>query len=135
MTAVTPPTPTPVPIIDPVAQTVVNDLQDVISDAADAAKTAIISASPFMGTPVIKQIWEGIFDLVVSKLMNPLVTLSGRVVISLEEYKNLKAVVAAQAALDAAKQTGDSSAITQASQKVDSTAAAAIQYVGGVTTT
>lgn len=122
--------PVPVPTVNKPAQEVVTIIEDLVEKGEEAAEIAIIAQAPWMGTPVWKQIWEALFDWLVKLVMRPVASLGGRVVISIEEYVALKNAARAQADLDAAKKTGDSNAISQASSKVDDAVASVVHYVG-----
>jgi hypothetical protein len=121
---------TPVPTVNEPAQDVVNVIEDLAQKGEEAAETAIIAAEPWLGTPVLKQIWETAFDFLVKLIMRPVASLGGRVIIQAEEYLALRNVASAQVALNQAQQKGDPDAILQASQAVDKAVAPIIQYVG-----
>lgn len=121
---------TPVPTVNQPAQDVVSVIEDLTQKGEDAAETAIIAAEPWMGTVIIKQAWEALFDYVVKLVMRPVASLGGRVIIDAEEYLALQKVASAQVALAQAKQKGDTDAIQKASAEVDLAVAPVIQYVG-----
>lgn len=121
---------TPVPTINTAGQDAVSLVDKLTKDGESAAETAIIAAEPIMGTFILKQLWEAVFDWLIGYVMTPLAALGGQVVISTEEYFSLKQAVAAQAALDVAKKTGDANAISKASQDVDTAVAGVLHYVG-----
>lgn len=127
-------TPQPVPTTNQPAQQAVDLIQKLTEEGEAAAEAAIIAAEPWMGTVVIKQIWEAVFDWIVKLIMRPVAMLGGRVIISVEEYIALKSAAHAQAALDAAKKKGDPNEISQASDAVDQAVAGVIQYVGATHT-
>ena len=130
----TDPAPTPVPTTNSGAQDVVTVVQNLEQTGETAAETAIIAAVPWMGTVILKQIWEAFFNWLFQLIAVPLANYSGRVVIDVEEYLALKKVASASAALTAAKQSGDSNAISQASTAVDQAVAPVIQYIGATHT-
>lgn len=121
---------TPVSTTDTGAQDAVTGIENLISAGETSAETAIIASNPSLGTPIVKQIWEALFDWFVSLLEKPLATYGGYVIVDLQEYAALRNAVTAQAALDIAKKTGDSHAITQASSNVDAALAGVINYIG-----
>lgn len=123
-------TPTPVPTTNAGAQDAVTLIENAGKVGEDAAEAAIIAAAPFMGTPVLKQIWEAIFDWIFQLFLRPIARFGGMVVITAEEYLALRGAVQAQSTLDAAKKTGDSNAISKASSAVDQAVASVVQYVG-----
>jgi len=127
-----PPTtpPSPVPTVDQPAQDAVNAITTLVQDGEQAAEAAIIASAPVMGTPVLKQIWEAAFDWLIKFIMQPLAMYGGRVIVDAQEYFALKNAVAAQAALDAAKKTGDLNAIQNASSQVDQAVASVVNYIG-----
>jgi hypothetical protein len=130
-TTPTPQTPgAPVATVNVPAENVTGAANKLLQTGISAAETAIIAAEPWMGTTVWKQLWEAALSALMNWIAAPIVTWSGQVVISIEEYEALQTAVSAQAALDAAKQTGDQNAISQASQNVDSAILGAIQYIG-----
>lgn len=122
--------PQPVPTVNNTAQDVVTEVEKLETDGEQAAEAAIISAAPWMGTVIWKQVWEAIFDWLFWMLAKPLASLSGRVAITVEEYVALQNVASAQVALAAAKQKGDVNAIQKASAEVDLSVAPVIQYIG-----
>jgi hypothetical protein len=129
---VTDPTPpTPVPTTNAGAQDAVTLIETLGQQGETAAEAAIIAAAPVMGTPVLMQLWEAVFEWVANLILKPLASLGGKVVIDVEEYVALTKAASAQAALDAAKQSGDANAISKASSDVDTAVAGVVQYVGG----
>lgn len=124
------PSPAPVPTVNPTAQDAVTTIENLGEKGEQMAEAAIIAQAPFMGTPVLKQLWESAFDYLVKLILRPIASLGGRVVIDVQEYIALKSSAAAQAALDSAKKNGDSNAIQKASDDVDKAVAGVIQYVG-----
>lgn len=128
----TPTPPTPVPTTNAAGQDAVTVLENLANLGETAAEAAIIAAVPAMGVPVWKQIWEAIFDWIVTLISAPIASLGGRIVIDVQEYVALKTAVTAQVALDTAKKTGDSHAVAQASQNVDTAVAGVIRYVGAI---
>lgn len=124
------PSPQPRPQVNSTAQDVVTEVEKLETEGEQAAETAIIAAVPWMGTVVLKQIWEGVFDWLFWLIAKPLASLSGRVVITAEEYLALRNVASAQVALATAKQKGDTHAIQEASAQVDLAVAPVIQYIG-----
>ena len=125
-----PPPPTPVPTTNAGAQDAVTVLENLGQMGETAAETAIIADAPFMGTPVLKQIWEAIFEWVCSLILKPIASFGGRVVISIEQFSALNATAAAQVALKQAQQAGNVTAIATASAEVDLAVAKVVQYVG-----
>lgn len=124
------PSPAPVPTVNTTAQDAVTVIENLGEKGEQMAEAAIIAQAPFMGTPVLKQLWESAFDYLVKLILRPIASLGGRVVIDVQEYIALKSSAAAQAALDSAKKNGDSNAIQKASDDVDKAVAGVIQYVG-----
>lgn len=124
------PSPAPVPTVNTTAQDAVTTIENLGEKGEQMAEAAIIAQAPFMGTPVLKQLWESAFDYLVKLILRPIASLGGRVVIDVQEYIALKSSAAAQAALDSAKKNGDSNAIQKASDDVDKAVAGVIQYVG-----
>lgn len=125
---------TPIPVVNQGAQDVVDIIENLTQVGEDAAEAAIIAEVPVMGTPVLKQVWEAIFDWIVKFIMKPVASLGGRVLISAEEYLALRKAASAQVALDQAKKTGDSNAISKASSEVDQAVASVVHYVGATHT-
>jgi hypothetical protein len=123
---------TPLPTTD----TAATDANKVVVAALKAAETpieaAIIVAEPLMGTPVLKQIWEGLFDWLISTLSSALGMLTGYVLVDAQRLADLNTAAAALVVLQAAQKSGDPNAIAKANQDMDSAVAPILHYVGSI---
>lgn len=112
------------------AQFVRTGLVDIVNAEVTAAESSLIAAQPWLGLPVVKQLWEKAFQYFVGQLTQGLAIFAGKVVVDAEEYFNLKKAAKALQDLNAAKASGDQNAINQASSHVDETVAPLLHYVG-----
>ena len=117
---------------DSTAAIVSQTVTDIFGAAVTAAETAIIAAQPWLGLPVIKQLWEALFSYIVGKISGALGTGAGFLVIDLQTYTEVTNAASAIQALHAAQTSGDSNAITQARAQADAAAAALLHYNGSV---
>ena len=117
---------------DSTASIVSQTVTDIFGAAVTAAETTIIAAQPWLGLPVIKQLWEALFSYIVGKISGALGTGSGFLVIDLQTYTEVTNAASAIQALQAAQTSGDSNAITQARAQADAAAAALLHYNGSV---
>ena len=117
---------------DSTAAIVSQTVTDIFGAAVTAAETAIIAAQPWLGLPVIKQLWEALFSYIVGKISGALGTGAGFLVIDLQTYTEVTNAASAIQALQAAQTSGDSNAITQARAQADAAAAALLHYNGSV---
>ena len=117
---------------DSTAPIVSQTVTDIFGAAVTAAETAIIAAQPWLGLPVIKQLWEALFSYIVGKISGALGTAAGFLVIDLQTYTEVTNAASAIQALQAAQTSGDSNAITQARAQADAAAAALLHYNGSV---
>ena len=117
---------------DSTASIVSQTVTDIFGAAVTAAETTIIAAQPWLGLPVIKQLWEALFSYIVGKISGALGTGAGFLVIDLQTYTEVTNAASAIQALQAAQTSGDSNAITQARAQADAAAAALLHYNGSV---
>ena len=117
---------------DSTASIVSQTVTDIFGAAVTAAETTIIAAQPWLGLPVIKQLWEALFSYIVGKISGALGTAAGFLVIDLQTYTEVTNAASAIQALQAAQTSGDSNAITQARAQADAAAAALLHYNGSV---
>ena len=117
---------------DSTASIVSQTVTDIFGAAVTAAETTIIAAQPWLGLPVIKQLWEALFSYIVGKISGALGTAAGFLVIDLQTYTEVTNAASAIQALQAAQTSGDSNAITQARAQADQAAAALLHYNGSV---
>ena len=117
---------------DSTASIVSQTVTDIFGAAVTAAETAIIADQPWLGLPVIKQLWEALFSYIVGKISGALGTAAGFLVIDLQTYTEVTNAASAIQALQAAQTSGDSNAITQARAQADAAAAALLHYNGSV---
>ena len=117
---------------DSTASIVSQTVTDIFGAAVTAAETMIIAAQPWLGLPVIKQLWEALFSYIVGKISGALGTGAGFLVIDLQTYTEVTNAASAIQALQAAQTSGDSNAITQARAQADAAAAALLHYNGSV---
>ena len=117
---------------DSTASIVSQPIADIFGAAVTAAESAIIAAQPWLGLPVIKQLWEALFSYIVGKISGALGTGAGFLVIDLQTYTEVTNAASAIQALQAAQTSGDSNAITQARAQADAAAAALLHYNGSV---
>ena len=117
---------------DSTASIVSQTVTDIFGAAVTAAETAIIADQPWLGLPVIKQLWEALFSYIVGKISGALGTGAGFLVIDLQSYTEVTNAASAIQALHAAQTSGDSNAITQARAQADAAAAALLHYNGSV---
>jgi len=125
-------TPTPLPTTDQAASVADSAVTLAVNSAETAAETAIIAADPVMATPVLEQLWEAILKFLFGYLGGFLAKGAGFVVVDVQEYFALRKAASALAALQAAQQSGDQNAITQASAGMDAAVAPVLHYIGSV---
>lgn len=121
---------TPLPTTDKPAQIAVKSVGELTSVAITTAETALIAYQPWLGWPVIKQLWESAFSYFVSQFGQALGIFAGYKVVDVQEYFALKNAASALAQLNAAKASGDINAINQASAAADAAAAPILHYIG-----
>lgn len=122
--------PTPLPTVDATASSVNKTVQSVVGDAVPLAEAALIAAQPWLGWPIICQLWEAAFGAIINALGTALGVMGSYVVMDVQKYIDLTNAANALVALNAAKASGDSNAIEQASQAADAAAQPIIQYIG-----
>lgn len=120
----------PLPTTDKAAQLANKTLGELTNAAISAAETGLIAAQPWLGWPVIKQIWQKAFSYFVGQLGGALGVYAGYRVVDVQEYLDLKNAAKALAQLNAAKALGDPDEINKASAAADKAVAPILHYVG-----
>lgn len=105
-------------------------IEAIFKIAVPVAEAAIIASAPFMATPVLKQIWEELFEVIVDEFAKAIGTEGKYLVIDAQRYYAVKDIVTATAALKSAQASGDPDAITKANADVDDAADAILHYRG-----
>lgn len=121
---------TPLPTTDPTASKVDQTVGQIVTAAETATEAAIITAQPWMGTVVVKQLWEAALGWVFGLLSGFLGKLTGYMVVDIQEYFALKTAASALVALQAAQRSGDSNALNQANANMDNAVAPVLHYIG-----
>lgn len=119
-----------VPTTNQGAVTVEKTVMELFNDATSAAETAIETAQPWLKTPVLKQLFEALFSAIVAQISTPLSVSGAYIALDIDKYTALMNAAQAQAALNAAKLTGDPNAIQTASDNVDAAVAPILHYIG-----
>ena len=122
----------PLPTTNKIGSITAKTVEEAISGSESAVETIAITAVPWLGLPVLKQLWEGLLDWIFKQLGNTLGLLAGYVVIDIEEYAALVRAARTLQQLDAARTTGDKGAIQKASDAADAAAASIIHYYGSI---
>lgn len=125
-------TPQPLPTTDKAASIGNKVFQDLLNDCVPIAETAIIAAEPWMGTPVLKETWEEIFQLIVKELGDAGGTLTGYVIMDVQKFFALMNAASALNDLRAAQLKGDPDEISKANDAADAAVAPILHYVGDV---
>lgn len=121
---------TPLPTVDTAAQDGVKTVGAIVNAVEAGAEAAIIAEAPVMATPVWKQIWEGALSWVFGLMNSGLGTITGMVIVDIQEYFALKTAASALAQLKAAQKSGNSDAITQANAVTDAAVAPILHFIG-----
>lgn len=122
------------PTTDSTAATANKTVVQVLNDCIPIAETAIIAAWPPAATPVFKQCWEEVFQLIVQEFTAALGIEGAYITMDIQDFLKIQTALSSLAALTAAHKTGDSNAITQANTDADSALAPIIHYVGDART-
>jgi Trk-type K+ transport system membrane component len=86
------------------------------SGIVSVAEGMIIADVPFLGTPIIKQIWEALFNWIAGYFQKAAETGATFTVIDTQVGSETSGISSALAALVAAEKTGDAAQITAAIQ-------------------
>lgn len=126
------PTPIPLPTVDPAASTADKVVTTILEDAESPIETAIIAANPVMGTPLLKQLWEGAFSWCVNQLAGALGLLTGYALIDIQKLIALTDASNALVQLQAAQKSGNQNAIAAANANMDAAVTPVLHFVGSV---
>lgn len=112
--------------------TVVNQIiHDAIFDVAvQAAETAATAEFPFLGAPVVKQIFDAVVNYVAGKIYSALAQTATFTVIDVQVSQEDSAVNKAVASLNATVNSNDQAAIQKANEDFKNAIASLIHYDG-----
>jgi hypothetical protein len=107
-----------------------------VESAVNAAENAVIAAAqssqPWIGLPIVKQLWRALLDWIFGQVGSFFGTCAGFVVIDAQQYFALKNAAQALSDLKAAQTKGDPSDISKASDSVDKAVAPILHYIGNI---
>ena len=118
------------PTTDTTASLAAKTVGDIFNDVIPIVESAAIVAQPWLGDPVVKPFWEAIFNWIVGLFSGAFSTSSGYVVMDVQDFFALKTAATALANLQAAQQSGDANAITQANSAIDAAVAPILHFIG-----
>lgn len=115
---------------DTAATFVRQTVQDIFSAAVPVAESAIIAAAPFMATPVLMQVWEELFKIIIDEFSKALGEEASFLVMDVQTFIHVTTAAQAITKLKAAQAAGDLNAITQAATAADLAAQKLLSYIG-----
>jgi hypothetical protein len=122
--------PAPLPTVDSTASTADKTVGEIVTGAEAPVEAAIITAEPFMGLFLWKQLWEAALDWIFGLLGGALGVLTGYMVLDIQKYLALKNAASALATLRSAQASGDQNAIANANTQADAAIAPILHFVG-----
>lgn len=122
--------PTPLPTSNTAAKIADKTVLEIVSIATTAAETAAIAYVPALGFPVIKQLWEALFQWITGLIGTALGTEASFIVMDVQKYLDLHAAASALASLSAAQKSGDQTLIQKANSDADDALASLVHYIG-----
>lgn len=116
---------------NPVATVVNSILKELIENVGEtAAEAAIIADVPWLGVPVVKQVFEYLLGFVGSYIYKQAAWGATKIIIDVQTKMEASAAYSAFQNLQMAIASGDPGAITKASQDLDKAYAALIHFDG-----
>jgi len=122
---------TPVPV-NPVATGVSTAIGTVGGDIVSVTESMIVADSPWLGFPVLKQLWEALFAWIVGYFIKAAQTGATFAIIDVQVSSEESGMSKALAALYAAEKTGEKNAIQTAIQNYANAQSALVHDDGSV---